>query len=252
MKKLLFILIIFLISFSAKSDTYLLVAEYGENPLKTTRWPDGTVYVHDATNYSDLDSVLILLNANTQNTKFVSTSNKDIANITIDWSQDFDYPYKDKCGLTQTHVANNLYTKATILLKPGACTKTGTIFSLYLHELGHALGFARHTTSEDVMAESLYDKGHYESVNILTNFLMGLYNIPPGSIINKDIPLPRANGSSLAIKNTDRGKPAIIQQKKKPAEIITLKPLMPPEASTIGKRRVEVITPQGIQYKYVD
>lgn len=252
MKKLLFTLIIFLASYSARSDTYLLVAEYGETPLKTTRWPDGSVYIYDATNYSDLDAVLTLLNKNTQNTKFIQTSNRDTADITIDWSQDFEYPYKDKCGLTQTSTANNLYTKATILLKPGTCTKTGTIFSLYLHELGHALGFARHTVSEDVMAEALYDKGHYESINVLTNFLTGLYSIPPGSIINKDMPIPRATGSSLAVKETDKFKTVPTPQKKKPAEVITLRPLIPLDAPTTGKNRIEVITPQGIQYKYTN
>lgn len=197
MKKFIYLFLASLMFSISHAETYSLVSNYSENANRAIRWNDGVVKIYDCTQFSELQKVLDLLNKYTQKTKFVTTDYPEEAQITITWADYFDFPYQDKCGLTQTYIENNQYSKATIQLRHGACTRKGTLISLYIHELGHALGFARHTDNTDVMAEALADSGHYESVGILTQFLNGLYYLNPGDNIDKNAILPRAEGKNL-------------------------------------------------------
>lgn len=204
MKKLLILICMCITLAPVNAENYILVSSYSSNANRAVRWPDGDVKIFDATNYDEIDKALDLLNKYTNKTHFIKTDNPENAQIIISWSDYFDFPYQDKCGLTQTFLQDKYkYTKATIQLRRGACTKNGTILSLYIHELGHALGFERHTDSEDVMAEALQDRGHFESIGILTTFLTGLYYLQPGDIINKDTLIPRTSGANIVHKNTD-------------------------------------------------
>ena len=237
-----------LLSTTSHAQTYDLIAHYGENTSKLVRWPDGVVKVYDKTNYEKLPDVLKLFNKNMKNTQLELVSNIDDSQIVIELVDYFETPFEDKCGLANTFMdkTQSYYIKALIRLRPSMCLNNATKQSLYIHELGHALGFARHTDigTDDVMAEFLNNKGTYDSIGVLTKFINGLYTLPAGSIIDKNMKLPIPVGGAT-VKKENEPIVATVLKKTKVVELQTFKPL------NSELRKIEKITPRGMEYQWI-
>ena len=182
---------------SEKSEyTYETVSAYAESWEYAIRWGDGRVTIADETGIlKNNPRILELLNANLGRTKLVLT-NQNKAMISIKWVDELPAPYASACATTQNTLRPDGVQIDFSIIRVrrenrcmGDSKNDGDI--LLLHEMGHALGFAKHAKEDDVM--SVHDPAwNQNEVNLTTlqHFLTGLYSLSPGQKIPESSHMP--------------------------------------------------------------
>lgn len=183
--------------------TYETVAAYAESWDFAIRWKAGTIKVVDETGILKQEPRIIeLLNMNLGATKLVLVDGTK-GDITIKLVDDLPAPYgQNGCGLSQSQLAADGAQVVSNIIRiktENRCMGKNEGAALLLHELGHALGFAKHAKEDDVMSQ--HDPAFdLKKVNLTTmqRFLKGLYSLDVGAKIPGKKRMPEPHPESLA------------------------------------------------------
>ena len=176
----------------------------------------------------------------------VVLTNQEKAQIRVKWVDELPAPYANACATTQNTLKSSgvEYDFAIIRFRrENRCMGKNKSDAdlLLMHELGHALGFAKHAKEDDVMSTHDPVWGKNE-VNLLTlqHFLTGLYSLSPGQKIpgNTRMPEPAARMNVYHAPMEEKG----------PVYAVTPTERLPesrPLASTPQYRKIEKRLPDG-------
>lgn len=172
------------------------------------RWPDGTVYVYDYTNYSRMQEVLDTWNAVLpSNVQLQLTNDINQADVTYQYASGLTDPATGRtaCGLQRftsiindSNGNNTVYDKSEIEINSDNNISCW-YFSTYIHELGHALGMVIHPTqATDYYGNQVYSSEEAgvmdpiilstEITPLLQIFMKRLYDLPVGYCISGQCP----------------------------------------------------------------
>ena len=226
--------------------TYETVSAYADSWEYAIRWGEGKISIYDETGIiEESPKILELLNANLGRTKLMLT-NQEKAQIRVKWVDELPAPYANACATTQNTLKSSgvEYDFAIIRFRrENRCMGKNKSDAdlLMMHELGHALGFAKHAKEDDVMSTHDPVWGKNE-VNLLTlqHFLAGLYSLSPGQKIpgNTRMPEPAARMNVYHAPMEAKG----------PVYAVTPTERLPesrPLASTPRSRKIEKRLPDG-------
>ncbi len=234
--------------------TYETVAAYAESWDFAIRWGAGTVKVVDETGILKREpKILETLNMNLGTTKLVLVDAAK-GDITIKLVDDLPAPYgQNGCGLSQSKlgVDGAQVVENIIRIKSNnRCMGENEGAALLLHELGHALGFAKHAKEDDVM--STHDPAfELNKINLTTlqHFLKGLYSLDVGAKIPGKQRMPDPAPASLAYYSPVKEKGPVLAVVPPPEERLPEVTLASPN---LQYRKVEKRDAQGrVSWEFV-
>lgn len=234
--------------------TYETVAAYAESWDFAIRWGAGTIKVVDETGILKREpKILETLNMNLGTTKMVLVDGVK-GDITIKMVDDLPAPYgQNGCGLSQSKLGLDgaQVVENIIRIKSNnRCMGENEGAALLLHELGHALGFAKHAKEDDVM--STHDPAfELNKINLTTlqHFLKGLYSLDVGAKIPGKQRMPDPAPASLAYYAPVKEKGPVLAVVPTPEERL---PEVTFAAPTQQYRKVEKRDAQGrISWEFV-
>lgn len=234
--------------------SYETVAAYAESWDFAIRWGPGVIKVADETGILKKEPKIIeLLNMNLGETKMVLVDTPT-GDITIKLVDELPAPYgQNGCGLSQSQLGLNGSTVVSNIIRiktNNRCMGKNEGAALLLHELGHALGFAKHAKEDDVM--STHDPAfEHNKVNITTlqRFLKGLYSLDVGQKIPGKQLMPEPRASSFAYISPIEEKGPVIATKPNPEEALPEVTFAHPQ---MQYRKVEVRDSQGrVSWEFV-
>ena len=201
--------------------TYETVAAYAESWDFAIRWKTGIIKVVDETGILKREpQILELLNMNLGATKMVLVDGSN-GDITIKLVDDLPAPYgQNGCGLSQSQLAVDGAQVVSNIIRiktENRCMGKNEGAALLLHELGHALGFAKHAKEDDVMSQ--HDPAfELNKVNLTTlqRFLKGLYSLDVGAKIPGKKRMPEPNPDSFAYRIDTKAMEPVIASKSNP------------------------------------
>ena len=173
-----------------------LLVTYGWGKNSVVRWKNGTVYVYDATGGNGTVDVASLLNAWNDITGGVTTfrlSSNPQSPVKIYYdAQKVTAFGPGTWGVTFVWWSNYEIVKAEVAILPcgtyyggmNLCPK----LELYLHELGHVVGFGGHTNDGGVMDPVPRSTTITETVR---EMLSALYSLPVGYALTKAPGVPK-------------------------------------------------------------
>lgn len=232
--------------------TYETVAAYAESWDFAIRWGAGTIKVVDETGILKKEpKILTLLNMNLGTTKMVLVDGPK-GDLIIKMVDDLPAPYgQNGCGLSQSQLGADgaqIVSNIIRIKNNNRCMGQNEGAALLLHEIGHALGFAKHAKEDDVMSQ--HDPAfELNKVNLTTlqHFLKGLYALDVGAKIPGKQRMPEPFPESLAY----------YAPVKETGPVLASKPEVPlPEATfatpTAQYRKVEKRDAQGrVSWEFV-
>lgn len=234
--------------------TYETVAAYAESWDFAIRWGAGTIKVVDETGILKKEPKIIeLLNMNLGDTKMVLVDGPK-GDLIIKLVDELPAPYgQNGCGLSQSQLGLDgaqVVSNIIRIKSNNRCMGKNEGAALLLHELGHALGFAKHAKEDDVMSQ--HDPAfELNKVNLSTlqHFLKGLYSLNVGEKIPGKKRMPDPNPASLAYIAPVQETGPVLAATPEPAERL-------PEATfatpTAQYRKVEKRDAQGrITWEFV-
>lgn len=234
--------------------TYETVAAYAESWDFAIRWGAGTVKVVDETGILKKNpKILATLNMNLGTTKLVLVD-AEKGDITIRWVDELPAPYgQNGCGLSQSKLGMDgvQVIENMIRIKRGnRCMGQNEGEMLLLHELGHALGFAKHAKEDDVM--SIHDPAfEHNKVNLetLQRFLKGLYSLNVGQKIPGKEKMPEPLAESFVYQAPIKEEGVVFAYKPPKEDSLPETRLANPTAQY---RRVETRDAQGkVSWQFV-
>lgn len=171
-----------------------LLAHYGWGKSTVVRWKNGTVDVYDATNCPgvNVSEILNTWNSLTRGVTTFRLSSNAISPVKIYYdAAKVTAAGTGTWGVTTVWWKNYEIVKAEIAILPcgtyyngwNLCPKT----ELYLHEVGHVVGFGGHTQDGGVMDPVPRATTVTETVRAV---ISGLYSFPPGYTLVKGVPVP--------------------------------------------------------------
>lgn len=183
--------------------TYETVAAYAESWEFAIRWGAGTIKVVDETGVLKREpKILEILNMNLGTTKMVLVDGPK-GDLVIKLVDELPAPYGQiGCGLSQSQLgADGAQVVSNIIRikRNNRCMGKNEGAALVLHELGHALGFAKHAKEDDVMSQHdpAFELNHI-NLSTLQHFLKGLYTLDVGAKIPGKKRMPSPAPESLA------------------------------------------------------
>lgn len=179
----------------------LITYGYGKNNI--IRWPDGVVEVYDSTNYPGIDVSQALAQWNTitgGKTTFILSGNTsspvkifyDAAAVTAKGTGVWGY--------AAVYWSNYTIVRADVRILPEGYWYGYYIkpeYCLYLHELGHVVGFSGHTSDGGVMDPTPRNTIITDTVRTV---ISGLYSFPPGYALTKGIPVPKDGMAEVLLR----------------------------------------------------
>ena len=183
--------------------TYETVAAYAESWEFAIRWSAGTIKVVDETGILKREPKIIeILNMNLGTTKMVLVDGPK-GDLVIKLVDELPAPYGQiGCGLSQSQLGADgaqVISNIIRIKRNNRCMGKNEGAALLLHELGHALGFAKHAKEDDVMSQ--HDPAfELNRINLSTlqHFLKGLYTLNVGAKIPGKERMPDPASESLA------------------------------------------------------
>ncbi|MGC8778661.1 MAG: carboxypeptidase regulatory-like domain-containing protein [Candidatus Caldatribacteriaceae bacterium] len=171
-----------------------LLITYGYGQNNVIRWPDGVVEVYDSTNYPGIDVNQVLSQWNMViegKTTFVFSSNTgspvkifyDAASVTAKGTGVWGY--------ATVYWSNYTIVRAEVRILPEGYWYGYYIkpeYCLYLHELGHVVGFSSHTSDGGVMDPTPRNTIITDTVRTVVS---SLYSFSPGYALTKGTPVPK-------------------------------------------------------------
>jgi|GEM_PF-1945558 hypothetical protein len=171
-----------------------LLTTYGYGKNTVIRWADGVVEVYDSTNYPGIDVSQVLAQWNGViggKTTFVLSNNSaspvkifyDAAAVTAKGTGVWGY--------ATVYWSNYTIVRADVRILPEGYWYGYYIkpeYCLYLHEMGHVVGFSGHTSDGGVMDPT---PRNTIITNTVRTVISGLYSFPPGYALVKGRPVPR-------------------------------------------------------------
>lgn len=166
-----------------KTASYQTVTFYSEYHDHVVRWPDGKIRVYDKSGFKQWAAIFERLQPFMPRVILSEVSQENEADIIFEAVDTLPIPYEHTCGVTQNYIGadNSSIKKSRIKIRriPN-CIGDNKELGLYMHELGHGLGFARHTKDADVMG-TYENHGKEIHIQTLSAFLTGLYRLPLGT-----------------------------------------------------------------------
>lgn len=165
--------------------TYQTVSFYSEYHDHVVRWPDGKIRVYDKSGFTQWPLIFSRLQPFLGNSTLELADKENDADVVIDHVESLPMPYEHTCGVTQNYIGpdNASIVKSRIKIRRiNICIGDSMELGLYMHELGHALGFSRHVKNDDVMG-TYENTGKEIHIQTLSAFLTGLYRLPVGAAI---------------------------------------------------------------------
>ncbi len=151
-----------------------LVIQYGWSKNEVVRWKDGYVDVYDTTGYPFLSQVLEQWNEIIGGTVIFRLSSNPASPVRV--AYDNTLSFYGYCGITKVAFKGTAVAEAEILINP--FDLVCPLQSTFLHEFGHVVGFAGHTTDGGVM--DAYNTGSTEITPTVEVMLKRLYELPVG------------------------------------------------------------------------
>lgn len=168
--------------------TYQTISFYSEYHDHVVRWPNGKVNIYDKTGFTKWPTILERIQPFMPHVSLTMVDNENSANIVIEGVESLPMPFTHTCGVTQNYIAgdNSTISKSRVKIRRvDICIGDNKELGLYMHELGHALGFARHTKDNDVMG-TYENHGKELHIKTLSAFLTGLYSLPVGALFKHE------------------------------------------------------------------
>lgn len=234
--------------------SYETVAAYAESWDFAIRWGAGTIKVADETGILKREpKILEILNMNLGDTKMVLVD-APTGDITIKLVDELPAPYgQNGCGLSQSKLGmggSQVVSNIIRIKTNNRCMGPSEGGALLLHELGHALGFAKHAKEDDVM--STHDPAYeLNRVNLSTlqHFLKGLYSLDVGQKIPGKQLMPEPDPRSLAYNVPIEEKGPVLAAKPTPEEALPEVTFVTPQ---LQYRKVEKRDSQGrVSWEFV-
>jgi len=147
-------------------------------PGKTQRWADGFVDVYDQTGYSRLQDVLDAWNSVIGGNVILRKSSNPNSPITITLT---DTAPAGHCGSSSIRIANASANDYRIIKVDLAILRScNNNYGTYLHSMGHAIGFMKHTVEAGLMSGTVYSE---TITQLVYNTIHRLYSLPVGTYI---------------------------------------------------------------------
>ena len=168
---------------------YQLISQYGYGKNNVVRWKDGIIKVKDSTNYPGINvqDVLNQWNSVIGGTTTFQLSTDSTSPITIFYdAASITSQGNGVWGYTTVWWSNYQLTKAEVRILPEGTWYGYPIkpkYELYLHELGHVVGFAGHTNDGSVMNATA--NGSTTISETTRAVINGLYSLPIGYALAK-------------------------------------------------------------------
>ncbi|HSV32164.1 MAG TPA: carboxypeptidase-like regulatory domain-containing protein [Atribacteraceae bacterium] len=179
-----------------------LVRRFGWGGNNVARWPNGTVGVHDSTNASWMPNILNRWNEVIAGPTTFIISNDATSPVTIIYDEGVRNFGHGVWGVCTVWVRNwAIYRARVSILPPGnwyGWHMTPTE-SLYMHELGHVVGFGGHTSDGGVM--DAIANGSTTITSTVHRMLNTLYQLPIGHPLARHSNVPRDGVFTIPLKN---------------------------------------------------
>ncbi|QPM67689.1 hypothetical protein [Atribacter laminatus] len=168
---------------------YQLISQYSYGKNNVVRWRDGIIKVKDSTNYPGINvqDVLNQWNSIIGGTTTFQLSTDSTSPITIFYdAASITSQGNGVWGYATVWWSNYQLIKAEVRILPEGNWYGYPIkpkYELYLHELGHVVGFAGHTNDGSVM--DAIANGSTTISSTTRSVINGLYNLPIGYALAK-------------------------------------------------------------------
>ena len=168
---------------------YQLISQYSYGKNNVVRWKDGIIKVKDSTNYPGINvqDVLNQWNSIIGGTTTFQLSTDSTSPITIFYdAASITSQGNGVWGYTTVWWSNYQLIKAEVRILPEGNWYGYPIkpkYELYLHELGHVVGFAGHTNDGSVM--DAVANGSTTISSTTRTVINGLYSLPIGYALTK-------------------------------------------------------------------